>query len=95
MLEPPVRLKVKAPASFVAPAALGPEATGHHWSSSQESFGARIRACDGFDMKAVSVRSQFGPVSFSLHGTFAILLTHQRRHLWQMRRLVSGPGLPR
>ena len=94
MLEPPVRLKVKAPASFVAPAALDPAAALAHWTASQEAFERRIRACDGLDMKATSVKSQFGPVSFSLYGTIAILLAHQRRHIWQMREVMREPGFP-
>ena len=94
MLEPPVSLRVKAPPAFVAPPALDPGATLAHWATSQAAFEARIRACDGLDMKAVSVRSQFGPVSFSLYGTLAILLAHQRRHIWQMRQVMREPGFP-
>lgn len=94
MLEPPVRLKVKAPASFVAPVSLDPVAALGHWVASQGAFEARIRACDGLDMKATSVKSQFGPVSFSLYGTIAILLAHQRRHIWQMREVMREPGFP-
>ena len=94
MLEPPVCVRVKAPASFVAPAALDQAAALAHWSSSQDAFERRTRACAGLDMKATSVKSQFGPVSFSLYGTIAILLAHQRRHIWQMREVLREPGFP-
>jgi hypothetical protein len=26
---------------------------------------------------------------------FAMLLAHERRHLWQLRRIIASPGFPR
>ena len=94
VLEPPVRLRVKAPAAFVAGLGLDPSATWVRWTDTQEAFADRIRRCEGLDLKGVSVRSQFGPVSFSLYASFAILLAHQRRHAWQIRQLMRDASFP-
>jgi len=84
-LEPPVRMKFKAPKTFVATANLPLDATLARWDAMQAAFAQCIRSTEGLDFRRIKVRSQFGPLSFSLGGTLLILLAHQRRHLWQAR----------
>lgn len=94
-IEPPARLKTSAPKAFVAPPHLPVEATLARWNSMQDGFAACITSAEGVDFRGVKVRSQFGPVSFSLGGTFLILLAHQRRHLWQARQVRLDAAFPR
>ncbi|MBS1816440.1 MAG: DinB family protein [Acidobacteria bacterium] len=93
-IEPPARIRVKAPAAFIAPPTLSPTATVQRWDQLQAALADTIRSADGIDLRAVKVRSQFGPVSFTLDGTFAILLAHERRHLWQAREVRKQAGFP-
>ena len=94
MLEPPARRRVKTPKSFVPPQSLVPEATAERWRSLQGQLAACIREAEGLDLRAIRVRSQFAPVSFSLNGTFGILLAHQRRHMWQAREVRNNRAFP-
>jgi hypothetical protein len=85
MMEPPPRRRIRTRPPFVAPAELDPPATLERFRRLNAEFGVCIREADGLDLKAVKVKSQFGPVSWTLNGTFLFLLAHQRRHLWQAR----------
>ena len=94
VLEPPVRRRVKTPKAFVPTLALAPDATLRRWQDLQGQFAQSIRAAEGLDLRAVRVRSQFAPVSFSLNGTLGILLAHERRHLWQAREVRKDRAFP-
>lgn len=95
IMEPPARLTSKAPSAFVAPPNLDASATLERWVRLNEELGACIRSAEGVDLRRVKIRSQFGPVSFSLAGTLTILLAHQRRHIWQAREVRKAPEFPR
>ena len=95
MLEPPVKTRVKAPKAFHAPPDLPVEATVTRWHQLHERLAECLRSADGVDLGATKVKSQFGPVSFTLGGTFSILLAHERRHTWQARQVLNHPGFPR
>lgn len=94
VLEPPPRRRVKTPKSFVPPQALVPDATAERWRNLQGQLAACIRDVEGLDLRAIRVRSQFAPVSFSLNGTIGILLAHQRRHVWQAREVRNDRAFP-
>jgi hypothetical protein len=94
-MEPPVRrLRTKTPAAFVAPPSLDPERTLERFYSLHDTLRDCIASADGLDLQAIRVRSQFGPVRWSLNGTFGILLAHARRHIWQAREVRKAPGFP-
>ena len=93
-MEPPARMKFKAPKAFVATTPLPVEATVARWNTLQAAFSDCIRSAEGLDFRRVKVRSQFGPISFSLGGTFLILLAHERRHLWQAKEVRTDGGFP-
>jgi hypothetical protein len=94
MLEPPVRTRVKAPKAFHAPPDLPVEATVARWRALHDQFADCIRSADGVDLCGIKVKSQFGPVSFTLGGTLSILFAHERRHTWQAREVLNAPGFP-
>lgn len=94
MLEPPVKTRVKAPKAFHAPPDLPVEATIARWRTLHAQLADCIRSADGVTIGSIKVRSQFGPVSFTLGGTFSILLAHERRHTWQAREVMKAHGFP-
>ncbi|MGE0450687.1 MAG: DinB family protein [Vicinamibacterales bacterium] len=93
-LEPPVKYRVRTRKAFVPAPDLPPAATVARFSALQAAFDACIRQADGLDLRTVKVKSQFGPLSWSLNGTFAILLAHERRHIWQARQVRNDRGFP-
>jgi hypothetical protein len=94
MMEPPPRRRFRTRPEFVAPARLAPDATVQRFLVLQRQFTECMQSADGLDLRRIKVRSQFGPVSWSLNGTFAILLAHQRRHVWQARQVRKEPAFP-
>jgi len=93
-MEPPPRRRMRTGKAFVAGPNLDPSATLQRYLTLHDGFRACIREADGIDLRAVKVRSQFGPISWSLNGTFAILLAHERRHIWQAREVRKNPAFP-
>ncbi len=93
-LEPPVRLRFKTPKAFAGGVDLEVGATLAQWDELHRAFAERIRAAEGLDRTRLKVRSQFGPMSFSLGATFSVLLAHERRHLWQAREVRTSVGFP-
>ena len=93
-MEPPVRFRTRTPKAFVASPALDPQQTVERFYVLHDSLRDCIASADGLDLRVIKVRSQFGPISWSLNGTFAILLAHARRHIWQAREVRNAPGFP-
>ena len=95
LMEPPPRMKAKSPKAFTVTRELPLEATVVRWNGLQAKLGDCIRSAEGLDFRRIKVRSQFGRISFSLGGTFLILLAHERRHLWQARQVRLDRAFPR
>jgi hypothetical protein len=93
-MEPPPRRRFRTRAGFVPPTELDRDRTVSRFTSLQDQFADRIRESDGIDLKRVKVRSQFGPMSWSMNATFLLLLAHERRHLWQARQVRKEPAFP-
>ena len=93
-MEPPPRRKTRTGKAFVAAPHLDPAATLERFNSLQGRLGECIREAAGLDLKSIKVRSQFGPVWWTLNGTYAILLAHERRHIWQARQVRTDPAFP-
>lgn len=91
-MEPPVRRRFRTGKAFIAPPVLDSARTVSRFFDLQRGLGECMRSADGLDLRRVKVKSQFGPVSWSLNGTFAILLAHERRHLWQARQVRNEPS---
>jgi hypothetical protein len=93
--EPPPRVKVKAPAVFQPP----PNRTRHEvmaaFRAYQVQFVDRLRQANGVDLARARVKS---PVSawlrISLGSGLHVMAAHERRHIWQARRLMDMPGFP-
>lgn len=86
-LEPPVRLKVRAPKPFVPPVGMAAEDALRAFLAEQERVLALVGQSVGLDLAARKVPS---PVSryirHNLYSAFRIVAAHERRHLSQARR---------
>jgi hypothetical protein len=59
-------------------------------------FVDRLRQANGLDLARAKVRSPtYAWLRFSLGSGFALMLAHERRHLWQARNVVNHPLFPR
>jgi hypothetical protein len=86
-LEPPARLRFRAPKPFVPPPGMSAEAALGVFLAEQERVAALVDLSAGLDLAARKVPS---PVSrhirYNLYSAFRIFIAHERRHLWQARR---------
>jgi hypothetical protein len=55
----------------------------------------RLRQANGLDLGRARVRTPVATwLRMSLGSGFALLAAHERRHLWQARRITQMPGFP-
>jgi hypothetical protein len=87
-LEPPVRLKTRAP-STIRPRTAPP--LGDSWKAflaSQDEVRAFVRAQADLDLAHVAFPNPFiRGVRFSLATGLHVIAAHERRHLWQARKV--------
>lgn len=58
-------------------------------------FAERLEAADGVDLRRVRMASPFfSLVRFDLGSAFRVIAAHERRHLWQARRVTEAEGFP-
>lgn len=94
--EPPPRIRLKAPSAF-QPA---PNRTRHEVTAAfrayQVQFIDRLRQANGVDLARARVASPAAAwVRTPLGSGFQVMAAHERRHLWQARRLLEAAGFPR
>ena len=95
-MEPPARLKIKAPAAFhPAPQRSRAEIMAA-FRAYQVQFVDRLRQASGLDLRRAKVVSPASTwIKMSLNAAFALMVAHERRHLWQARQVIAAPGFPR
>jgi hypothetical protein len=94
-MEPPIKRRVKTPSVFV------PEET-RDWAAERAGYEAthqgieeRLHAAGGIDLNRARVVSPATKLlRLKLGDAFALLMAHERRHLWQIRQLRADPGFP-
>lgn len=84
-MEPPAKLRFRAPATLMAHAPLSRHAVMTRFLDTQDQIAVRVRRADGVDLRRVKVKALFGPIRISLGQTLQVLLAHERRHIWQAR----------
>ncbi|HET8647795.1 MAG TPA: DinB family protein [Vicinamibacteria bacterium] len=90
-LEPPVRIKVRAPKPFAPPVGLAAEEALRTFLSEQERVLALVDQSAGLDLAARKVPSPVSPhIRYNVYSAFRIVLAHERRHLWQARRAAGA-----
>lgn len=58
-------------------------------------FEERLEAADGLDLGGIRMSSPFFRfLRFDLGSAFRIVAAHERRHLWQARRVTEAEGIP-
>lgn len=94
-LEPPVKLRFKAPSAFQPASDLRPEMLRQKWEASHNGIAQLIRRADGVAFDKVKVQSP-GSRFLKLHVgmVFHVIAAHDRRHLWQSDQLKAKPGFP-
>ena len=94
-MEPPARLRLKTPQSFHPP----PSRTRHEimaaFRAYQVQFIDRLRQANGLDLAAAKVSSPVSAwIRLPLGSAFALMAAHERRHLWQAKRVSTMADFP-
>jgi hypothetical protein len=95
-MEPPAKLKIKAPASFQPGPRRGRSEIMAAFRAYQVQFVDRLRQSNGLDLRRAKVHSPASTwIRMSLGSGFALMAAHERRHLWQAHRVTEAAGFPR
>ena len=93
VMEPPVRMKVKAPSAFIPKTWSTRGEVLREFEALQAELARRVAAANGCDIGRVRVRSPFSTrMSYNLLAGFGTILSHERRHLWQAERAAGFDG---
>lgn len=93
--EPPPRRRFPARKAYRPAPGLDPDAVMTAFAGWQDRLAERVAAADGLDLRRVRQRSPIVPlVKWTLGGMFAIVLAHERRHIWQAREVRNDRRFP-
>ncbi len=96
VMEPPVRVRMRAPRALRPDATEAPTHARQRYHAAQRKLEVRMERAAGLDLAHVRVRLPELPrVRLSLGAVLALLLAHERRHLWQATVVRRSPGFPR
>jgi DinB superfamily len=94
-MEPPVKMKFKAPGIFKPRAEQSLEVVARDFFAVQDEVLSLINEANGINLARAKVTS---PVlkwmKLSLGQAFGLIATHERRHLWQARQVKINPSFP-
>lgn len=97
-MEPPPRIRIPAPRIFRAAEGVPPPDGARElatWRSLHLEMEERIREAAGLDLRRARVVSPVTRwVRMNAGDALALVLAHERRHLWQIRRIVESAGFP-
>ena len=98
--EPPVRRRFKAPKVFQPAPNTAPQRKRNEIEAGfrgyQVQFVDRLRQANGVDLAKARVQSPANRwLRLDLGAGFALMAAHERRHLWQARRLTERPDFPK
>jgi hypothetical protein len=90
--EPPPRFKFKSPHAFAPPPRRGKQETMAAFRAYQVQYVDRLRQANGLDLSRARVRSPAASawLRVPLGSAFALITAHERRHLWQARRVLDA-----
>ena len=95
-MEPPAKIRVKAPTSFHPGPKRARSEIMAAFRAYQVQFIDRLRQANGLDLRRAKVQSPASKwVRMSLGSGFALMAAHERRHLWQAQRVTTNEGFPR
>lgn len=94
-MEPPAKLKFKAPKIFKPRPSQSLAEVTRDFFAVQDEVLRLIKQANGLNLKRAKVTS---PVTrlfkLSLGQVFDLIATHDRRHLWQARKVKTDPAFP-
>jgi hypothetical protein len=94
-MEPPARMKMKAPKAFQPPPSRSRREIMAAFRAYQVQFIDRLRQANGLDLAGAKVRSPASKwIRLPLGSGFALITAHERRHLWQAQRVTASPAFP-
>lgn len=90
-LEPPVRLRFKAPGTFAPRTQPDVRAALAAYTAQHQELQKLLILADGLDLAAIRVVSPANDkLKLPVGAVFGVLTAHARRHLWQARRALTG-----
>jgi hypothetical protein len=95
-MEPPYRVRTKAPRMFQPPPNRPRRDVMAAFRAYQVQYVDRLRQANGLDLVRAKAASPVVKwLRMPLGTAFAFTTAHERRHIWQARRLTEAPGFPR
>ena len=97
MLEPPVRMRVRAPKPSLLPFSTCEKApTWRAFLEVQEEVAELVRSSSDLDLTRLRFRNPLlaGLPLFNLATGFLVIVAHERRHLEQARAVRANAGFP-
>jgi hypothetical protein len=94
-MEPPVKMKFKAPGIFKPRPQQSLEAVTQDFFAAQDEVVSLMAEANGINLKRVKVASPVTKLfKLSIGQMFGLIATHDRRHLWQARQVKTDPAFP-
>ena len=94
-MEPPARIRIKAPKAFHPTPQRPRNEIMAAFRAYQVQYIDRLRQANGLDLARARVSSPASKwLRLSLGSGFALMAAHERRHLWQARRVTASEGFP-
>lgn len=91
VLEPPYRMKMKAPRSIIPVRQSSAKEALPQFLNMQSALKRRLDAADGVDLEKAAFISPFlSLLRMNLLSAFVAITAHERRHLWQMASVREG-----
>lgn len=94
-MEPPVRIRMRAPRVLRPPPERDPAIARQAYRSAQGAFELRLERAAGLDLAHVRVQPPtLKGLRLALGTVLALLLAHERRHLWQATVIRKSAAFP-
>ncbi len=94
-MEPPVRWRLRSPKVLQPVPLQDPEESRQRYRVAQNAFELRLERAAGLDLAHISLRlPTIRRARFALGTALALLLAHERRHLWQATVVRKSPLFP-
>ena len=93
--EPPVTIKIKAPAKIQPPDNINPAEALAHFVASNEAVSQFAASTAGLNLGGVRFKNPFiRGLNFTIATGLLIIAAHNRRHLWQADRVRQARDFP-
>ena len=93
-VEPPIIIRMSTPTLLLPTPAVDPDQIVDDFPQLRDRFATAVHAAASVDVLNISIADSIHPPVQSLGGAIALLAAHERRHLWQVQRILSASGFP-